>query len=265
MGLTDSGSRRLMATVAVVAVLVLAGCSSFGGGSADTADGDSPANNTDTRGESPATNGSTAVDSLSDALASGPETRESYTATIDTSISQNGTTVVENTTVEVGAGGTAYAETVREVMGPNASTVVTESYTASNVTLSRYTTMEANVSSYDATRAGVDDLTGIDGFASQFEFSHEQTGDGTHRFTADSADQVVGEMPGEAVEDVSVVVIVESGIVTDLQYDLTVSTDSGTVEYHTDRTVIDRGSTTVTEPDWLQTARERTASPSSNN
>jgi len=201
---------------------------------------------------------------LSEVLAS-PDERAaaSFTVSVDTLINDTEPgVVVENRTVRRGANGTAFAETRRRVTGPNASTLLIESYTtAENGTYVRTTTPDANASTYQHLPAGSGgNGSGVAALGEGFDFDYAPTGDGGHRYTVDSADQIAGETAwnGE-VRNVSIVVVVdESGIVTELRYDVTVDESDGTFEYRTDRRVTRRGSTTVTVPAWLPEAKLRT-------
>jgi hypothetical protein len=125
----------------------------------------------------------------------------------------------------------------------------------------RTTSPDANASTYRHVPAGSGgNASGVAALGEGFDFDHAPTGDGGHRYTVDSADQIAGETAwnGE-VRNVSIVVVVdESGIVTELRYDVTVDESDGTFEYRTDRRVTRRGSTTVTVPAWLPEAKLRT-------
>jgi len=219
---------------------------------------------TDRSGESPSPTATPGTPSLSDVLASPDERAEqSFTVTVDTLIDDTGPGAVrENRTVRRGADGTAFAETRRSVTGPNASTLLIESYTApANGTYVRTTTPGSNASTYQHVPAGSGaNATGVAALDDQFDFDYAPTGDGGHRYTVDSADQIVGETAWDGrVRNISVVVVVsESGLVTELRYDVTVTEDDGTFEYHTDRSVSGLGTTTVTAPEWLDEAKTRT-------
>jgi hypothetical protein len=247
MGPSQRTDRRALTTVAVVAVVVVAGCNGLDVGG--IADGDT-------------TTDSAPVETLSDAVTTGAG-QSAATIHIDTRISGNGTTVVENTTVRVGPNGSVHTERSRRFPDANVSNAITESYTEGNVTLSRYTTSDSNVSTYDYTVTGAPTAFGVERLDEQFEFTHERVGERTHRFTVDSTDQITGSVPVEGtVENVSAVAVVESRLLVELRYELDIATDAGVVEYRTVRTVSDRGSTTVSEPEWLSDARQRTGAPS---
>lgn len=191
-------------------------------------------------------------------------TPKSFTVTTVTRIGDADGTVVVNRTLRVGPDGAVHTETRRRVTGSNGSVTVTETYTTENVTYVCHTVPGTDASTYE--RVATDDdadesLVGVRALDEQFEFAHERADDGSHRFTVDSADQVVGDPWDGEVQCVSVVVVVTaSGVVTELDYDLVLTTagGSGTVEYHTDRTVSERGSTSVAPPEWLPEAKPRT-------
>ncbi len=243
---------RTLAVVAVALVLALAGCSFAG---------DDPATTT-TDGPGPGADGGDggvgAIDSLADVAAVGDDAApESFTITSNTRVSDDDGAVIENRTIQV-ADGTAFTETRRQVTGTNESVTVTETYTAGNATFLRHTGPGTETSTYERLPRSETGLPGVAALAERFEFEHERT-DGGHRFTVDSPDQVAEDTFDGEVRNVSVVVIVsEAGVVTELRYDLVVVTDDGVIEYHTDRVVTDRGSTTISAPDWLAEARQRT-------
>ena len=258
--MSSQRGRRLAATVALVAVVVLAGCGGLGGsGSSPAADGGdtNPGNETAGNGDG-RTSGP--VESLSDALASDSGATDSYTATINTHIAGEEAAVIENRTLRVGADGTVRSETRRRAISDNETVALTDGYTTGDVTFLQHSMAGINATSYERVRADEPGTaTGTPALAEQFEFAHEQLADRRHRFTVNSTDQITGTAFGDStVENVSVVVVVEDGIITSLAYELTVSTADGPVEYDTDRTVSARGETTVTEPDWLSQAKSRT-------
>jgi hypothetical protein len=244
--------RRTLAVVAVALVLALAGCGSTGDSTATpTAEGPGP-------GGDGGDGGVGAIDSLADLATTGDDAApESFTITSNTRVTDDDGAVIENRTIRV-ADGTAFTETRRRVTGTNESVTVTETYTTENATFVRHTVPGAEASTYERLPRSETGLPGVAALAERFEFEHERT-DGGHRFTVDSPDQVAEDTFDGEVRNVSVVVIVsEAGVVTELRYDLVLVTDNGVIEYHTDRVVTDRGSTTVSAPDWLAEARQRT-------
>lgn len=258
--------RQLVATAVVAVLVLLAGCSGFGGSSTATETGETPVINDTASPDGETADGTTGTDEMngtvqnvSDVALGAEASDNSYTITMDTHIEDDEGAVIENRTLEVGSDGRVAGETRRRVTGNNESTLVTHSYTSDSVTFLRHTGPEVNVSIYE--RVSAENVSTRSGFATlddQFAFAHEQTGEDTHRFTVDSVDQVAKSATDGTVENISVTVVVESGIVTRLDYDLWLSTADGPVEYHTTRTVSNRGSTAVSPPEWLQQAENRT-------
>jgi hypothetical protein len=162
--------------------------------------------------------------------------------------------------LRVGGDGHVYGEARRHVPSANESVTITESYRAEQWTFLRHTTPESNASVYE--RVPVEnsaDVSGVERLDDAFEFTHERTGEGRHQFTVNSTDQVIGDGPTDGrIEDVSVTVVVEDGLVTELDYELVTATDEGTLRYDTRRKISDRGETSVSEPGWLTEARGRT-------
>jgi hypothetical protein len=257
--------RRQLLVIALLAlVVVLAGCSGSGGSDpADSDDGASDAGDPENQADG-AGNGTVdgPIEDIADVAVTGEDatSTESLTIQIDTAISNGGETITENQTLEVGGDGHVYGETRRHVSGANDTVTITESYRAEQWTFLRHTTPDSNASTYE--RIPVEessDITGIERLDDSFEFTHERMGEQRHRFTVNSTDQVVGDGPSSGTfRNVSVAVVVEDGVVTELEYEFVTATDEGVVRYDTSRSVSDRGQTDVSEPDWLTEARGRT-------
>lgn len=98
-------------------------------------------------------------------------------------------------------------------------------------------------------------------FEDKFDFDHELTDDGDHRFTADSVDQYLGPAPENgSIEELSAVLIVdeETGLIRDARFRIVGSNDRGRFTRASNVTLAAIDETTVPEPDWLSTARNRT-------
>lgn len=246
--------RRKLLVVAVLALAVaLAGCGGSGG--SDPADSD------DNAGDSGNGTSDGPIEDIGDVALTGEDAAsvESFTIRIETAISSDGETVTENQTLRVGSGGHVYGETRRHVPSANESVTITESYRAEQWTFLRHTTPDSNASAYE--RVPIEDSvnSGIERLDEQFEFTHKRTGEEAHRFTVNSTDQVTGDSPADGtLENVSVTVVVENGLVTELDYEFVSATDEGSARYDTRRMVSERGETSVSEPDWLTEARGRT-------
>lgn len=249
-GRVSPRTRQALAVVAVAVLLALAGCGSGGDGAATTASPGAGDGSGGTVGE---------IDELADVAAVGDGAAPaSFTITSTTRISDEEGTVFQNRTVRVGPDGTAFTETRRRVTGPDESASVSETYTTGDVTYVRHSVPDVEAATYERVSRSAADLPGVAALAESFDFEHERI-DGRHRFTVDSAEQVAADAFDGEVRSVSIVVIVsDAGVVTELRYDLVVQTDDGTVEYHTERTVTRRGSTTVSAPEWLSEAEDRT-------
>lgn len=257
--------RRKLLVIALLALAVaLAGCGgSDGSDPADSDDGSEGPSDPDSGGDDSGNgSGEEPVEDIADVALTGEDATsiESFTIQIDTAISSDSETITENRTLRVGSDGHVYGESRRHVPSANDSVTITESYRGEQWTFLRHTSPDSNASVYE--RVPIEDsadLTGIERLDEQFEFNHERTGEDSHRFTVDSTDQVAGDGPTDGtLEDVSVTVVVEDGLVTELNYEFVTATDEGEVRYDTRRTVSDRGQTSVSEPDWLTQARGRT-------
>ncbi|WP_436903513.1 DUF7537 family lipoprotein [Halovenus halobia] len=257
--------RRKLLVVAVLALAVaLAGCGSSGGSDPTDSDDNSADSPDPDNGPGDSGNGTSdgPVEEISDVALTGEDAAsvESFTIRIETAISSDGETVTENRTLRVGSDGHVYGVTRRSVPDANNSVTVTESYRAEQWTFLRHTVPDSDGSTYERVRIGeTAELSGVERLDNEFDFVHERTGEQRHRFTVNSTDQVVGDGPSDGtLENVSVTVVVEDGLITELDYKFVTATDEGTMQYETHRTVSDRGQTSVSEPDWLTEARGRT-------
>jgi hypothetical protein len=249
--------RRKLLVIAVLALSVaLAGCGGSGGSD--------PVNSGDSSGEPGDSGNETSdgpVENIADVALTGADASgESFTIQTETAISSDGETITENRTLRVGTDGHVYGETRRHVPSANESVTITESYRAEQWTFLRHTVPDSEVSTYERVPIGDSaDLSSLQQLDEQFEFAHGRIGEQRHRFTVNSTDQVVGDGSTDGTpENVSVTVVVEDGLVTELDYAFATATDGGLVRYETHRTVSDRGRTSVSEPDWLTEARGRT-------
>lgn len=97
--------------------------------------------------------------------------------------------------------------------------------------------------------------------STQFEFEHSRTDEGDHLFTADSVDQFIGDQPERGtLESVSAVVVVDddTGIVQRSNVSLVITRDSQRVTVTRRLSIENVGTTSVPEPAWLATAKDRT-------
>lgn len=253
------GDRRLLLAGAVALLIVLAGCSALddlGGGLPDAAG--SGADGTAAPGGSGGAGEATLAAVTDGGTADG---NRSFTVSVESRVSDGAGALVERQTVRVGADGRVYADTFRRTTGGNETTLRTQYYSVGETTFVRRGVPSLRTAGYERAHREELGATSTPALDEQFAFDHERTDDGGHRFTVDSVDQV-RERPAESeVTNVSAVVLVDdSGVLQRLTYDLTVETvDGERLTYHTEREVSAVGETTVAAPEWLPTARNRTA------
>ncbi|WP_436902951.1 DUF7537 family lipoprotein [Halovenus halobia] len=260
--------RRILLVFAVAALVALAGCSGADSPSAsnngtEAAGGDEPgANDEMSTGadEEPTLDSVTA--NASEALAE----IESFTleTTSRTSNATQSLTVNQTIRADIDAGA-VYAVERSDLRGNTNGIVVTERYGSGETVFVRNSFPAQNFTFYerqrvtDAVEESVED-TESGSLADRYEFSHSRTADGDHRFTADSVEQFTGSVSGGTVESLSAEVIVDAdtGLVTEVEIRLTATTEQGELTISEQRTLSELGTTTVTEPDWLDTARDET-------
>jgi len=255
--------RKQIAAVAVPALLVFAGCSAGGDGGATTA---------------PETNGASA------------DGEPVYDSPLD------GATVAENHESVVRDAGTfTLASTSNQTQGNQSFGV--ESSTAVDLESGAYFSRQAagsqtveqygfgNGTAFQRVSAAgqvrytipqqtpnTSQLAGsqLESFVGSFEFSHAGTesvdGTETDVYEASGVEDLNESAPGFAgldVENVSSidahVRITDEGLVKQFGYSLTLSTGSGEASVSTDQRYVEVGSTTVSEPAWLDDARENTS------
>jgi PGF-CTERM protein len=250
------GGRRLLLAGTVALLVVLAGCSALddlGGGLPDAAGGGADGT------AAPGGAGEATLAAVTDGGTA--DGNRSFTVSVESRVSDGAGALVQRQTVRVGADGRVYADTFRRTTDGNETTLRTQYYSVDETTFVRHGVPSLRTASYERVHREEFGATSPPALGEQFAFDHERTDDGGHRFTADSVDQL-RERPAEGeVTNVSVVVRVdESGVLRRLTYDLTLETADGErLTYHTEREVSAVGETTVPAPEWLPTARERTA------
>ncbi|MGB9965148.1 hypothetical protein [Halobacterium sp. CBA1126] len=255
--------RKQIAAVAVAALLVFAGCSAGGDGGATTA---------------PETNGATAdgepvYDSPLDAatVAENHESvvRDAGTFTLTTTLTQSqgdrSSTRESSTALNVDSGAYFSNRTVgtRNVQqfGYGNGTAF-QRVTAGGQTQYMVLQQSPNVSQLTSAQLSL--------FVGLFNFSHAGTesvdGTETDVYEASGVEDLNESAPGFAgldVENVSSidahVRITDEGLVKQFGYSLTLSTGSSEASVSTDQRYVDVGSTSVSEPAWLDDARENTS------
>ncbi len=264
--ISNVSRRRILLVFAVAALVALAGCS-FGGGaespsaSTDETNPSSDGTPTGTDGGEPTLEGVTA--NTSEAFAEvGSFTLETTTRTTNATQS-----LVSNQTIRADLDAEAvYISDRSELRGNTNATLVTESYGAGETVFIRnhfpaqnFTFYERQNTSDTLAEESVED-TESGSLADRYEFTHSRTDDGDHRFTADSPEQFTGSVSGGTVDTLSAEVIVDAdtGLVTEVEIRLTATTDQGELTISEQRTLSEIGTTTVTEPDWLDAARDET-------
>lgn len=262
--------RRVVLVVVVVALVALAGCSSGGG---DDAMSMSPPgdNETGTPGddETP-TNTTTGEPTLDGVTANASEALAEVEAfTLETTLQTTNATQSLSSNQTIRANLTTESVLVvdrSDLPGSTNTTLVTESYTTGETVFVRNRFPDQNFTFYERQNVTESLDNGSVGdaestsLADRYEFKHDRTADGDHRFTADSPEQFVGTLPNGTVERLSAEVVVDaqSGLVTDVDTRLTATTDRGELTIQRGRTLSGLGTTTVATPEWLDTARNRT-------
>lgn len=186
----------------------------------------------------------------------------SFTLSVETTTDTGSQSVDETQTIRADRdAGVSASRIEREISGANETTLTTDTFTAGERTYLRHVVPGQAAYSYEVHESNsIANGSTPSNLAAQFAFDHQRTDDGNHLFTVDSADQIRSDTGLDQVENVSVQVRVdaESGLITDLTYHLALTGTGGTTTYHTERSLTDVGSTTVSAPHWLDTAANRT-------
>lgn len=261
--------RKQIATIAVAALLVFAGCSGGGGGGATTtapeATGDAPTTTTAGAG------GDAVYESPLDAatVAENHESlvRDANTFTLrSTSNQSQGPQAI---TIESSIA--ANLESGEYYSVQNASGQNVEVYSYGNGTAYQRTSFAGGDAQYSVPRqtANTSQLAGaqVESFVNSFTFSHAgaESVDGTEADVyeasgVESLNESASGFSGLDTENVTSidarVYITSEGLVKQFEYDLAVSTQNGEASISVRQRYVDVGSTTVEAPAWLGEARE---------
>ncbi|MCG1003671.1 MULTISPECIES: hypothetical protein [Halobacterium] len=255
--------RKQIAAVAVAALLVFAGCSAGGNGGATTAPETTAGGAGDPVYESP-------LDAQTVAQTHESVVRDAGTFTlVSTSNRTQGgqsVSVQSSTAVDLATG--AYFATQESPM----QTV--EQFGFGNGTAYQRVSTADNQTRYTIPREApnTSQLAGsqLESFVGAFSFSHtgSETVDGTdtHVYEASGVEDLNQSAPGLGSLDTenltsltAELYITDDGLVKRFGYSLTVSTSNGEASIATDQRYVDIGSTTVSEPAWLDEARANTS------
>jgi hypothetical protein len=264
------------AALAVALLLVTAGCASFvpflEGSGGPTEETTSTTSMTDREGPRSTTTGGqtgdgtgseTTLASVTSNQTAALEDAGSFTLLAETRIADDRGALVETRRTRVGDDGRVYVNSTRRVTASETPTLLVEYYSEDETVFVREGLLGGNASTYERRqRSGVGNESATAGRESAFDFAHERTADGDHRFTVDSVDQIDGDLQGEGeVTEVSARLLVdgETGLVTETRYHLKrVSEDGRSVTVESKRVLSDLGATSVPTPAWLSEARQRT-------
>lgn len=267
----------VLLVLAVVALVVISGGGP--GGQApltenptDDQDGGNGAPGTTATDGSPSGDVETSGDGTEPTLAEAVETDmngssapANLTIRIDTRATDPTGTYVENRTIRLDRRSDRFLVERRQVFDSNGTMTVETTIYATEATVFERTKIAGDNESVGYARANrTGDRIPVDGstFQSLFDFEHERTDGGDHLFTADSVGQYTGPKPDNGtLVDVSAMVIVdaETGLLTRARFRVVGEVDGERVRKRTEMRVTAIGETTVREPDWLSTARNRTA------
>ncbi|WP_336037764.1 DUF7537 family lipoprotein [Halobacterium yunchengense] len=272
--------RKQIAAVAVVALLLVAGCSTGGDGSATTT---APEATTAAPGDATTTasggdggdggDGSAVYETPLDAatVADNHEAvlREAGTFTLESTSNQTqgeqSFGVTSSVAADLSSG--AYLST------QDAQGRTVETYGYGNGTAYQRLTLSENETQYAVPQQTTNTSQLASGqiqqFVNGFSFEHvgAETVDGeeTDVYEADGFGDLNRSAPGFedfSEENVSSVTarlyITEDGLVKQFSYELTAQTETGEATIRLDQRYVDVGSTDVAEPDWLDEAREST-------
>jgi hypothetical protein len=189
---------------------------------------------------------------------------DSLTISLDERITSDGREIVSNRTVMVDYGaGRAFANSTQQFRGDRRDTVETAMFANGTEAFVRqgFPNVDAYLYEY-RNGSSVDSVADSASIDQRFDFDRSQTASGDTLLTADSIDQITDQGAfGGDVQSVSVRAVVddETGVLLQMDYHVeTTGPDGETIVHDLTREVTGLGSTTVSEPAWLDTARRRT-------
>ncbi|UHH24533.1 DUF7537 family lipoprotein [Halobacterium noricense] len=251
--------RKQIAAVAVAALLVFAGCSAGGGGGTTapgTADGAAPVYESPLNGTTVAENHEAVVREAGSFTLTTTSTQSQG----DQSLTREGSTALDLASGAYFSNRTVGSQNVQQFGYGNDTAF--QRVTAGNQT--QYTVPQQSPNASRLTSGQLASFVGL------FEFSHTGTEsvDGTtvHVYEANGVDAVNESAPGfanldtENITNVSANVhITDDGLVKRFGYSISVDTGSGEASVSVGQRYVDVGSTTVSEPAWLDEARANTS------
>ncbi len=254
--------RKQIAAVAVAALLVFAGCSAGGTGGATTAP------ETTAAGDDPVYDSPLDAQTVAQTHESVVRDAGTFTLVSTSNQTQGGQSfgVESSTAVDLASGAyfsrqEARGQTV-EQFGFGNGTAFQRVSTGSGQTQYMIPQQAPNTSQLAGSQ--------LESFVGTFSFSHTGTetvdGTDTHVYEADGVEDLNQSAPGfasldtENVTSMSAQVYVTSdGLVKQFGYSMTLSTSNGEASVSTEQQYVDVGSTTVSEPAWLDEARANTS------
>lgn len=265
--------RKQIAAIAVATLLVFAGCSAGGDGGGTTAapettDAPTDAATTEASGgdgpiyESPLEAATVATNHESVVREAG-----SFTLSSTSNQTQGDQSRSVESTVSADLSSGAYLST------QDASGRLVETFGYGNGTAyQRFVIDNESRYSVPPQTPNASQLAGgsIESFVNAFQFDHTGTesvdGTDTDVYEASGFEDLnqsaegFGELDEENVSNVNArVYVADSGLVKQFEYSLTVQTESGEVSIAIVQQYVDVGSTTVSEPPWIDEARENTS------
>jgi hypothetical protein len=261
--------RKQIATIAVAALLVFAGCSAGGDGAATTTapepTGDAPTTTTAGSGGDAVYESPLDAATVADNHASLVRDANTFTLVSTSNQSQGPQTITVESSIA------ANLESGEYYSVQNASGQTVEVYSYGNGTAYQRTSFGSGDTSYSTPRqtTNTSQLAGtqVESFVNAFTFSHAGTesvdGAEAHVYEASGVETLNESAPGfsgldtENVTSIDAhVYITDDGLVKQFEYSLAVDTQNGEASISVRQQYVDVGSTTVEAPAWLDEARE---------